>query len=533
MKPRIQRFVELARKSEVVEASIILLSAILAAELAVAFNAFEVLHQAAQQYGLWRIDQVFSALFCIGLGFMILSARRSRQLRREMAHREAAEEKARALARHDVLTGLPNRRVFAESLNESLARAKRGISRCAVLLIDLDRFKPVNDLYGHAVGDAVLCEIANRLKQIARRSETLARLGGDEFAAIVEFGAGDDAPIRFAKRIISTLSQPILAGDVQVEIGATIGIALHPVDGADAESLLRAADLAMYSAKREGRGCFRFFEHSMDAEMRARATLEAELRQAIVNGEIFPYYQPLVSLQDQKLLGFEILARWYHPEKGIISPNVFIPVAEDTGLIPEITYDILRRACMDARSWPPHLTLSLNVSPTQLKDRMLPQHLLAILSETGFAPGRLEVEITENALVGDLDAAKAILASLQNIGIRTALDDFGTGYSSLYHLRELKFDKLKIDRSFVQSLDNAESAKIVNAIVGLGKSLGLPTTAEGIEEASHVDYLVNLGCEIGQGYYFDKPMTAKDVDVMLRADAEKYMATSDGNAAVA
>ena len=532
MKSYFQRAKGWVQKSEVAEASIILLSAVLAAEFAVALNAFESLYHLAEQYGHWQIGQIISGLFCIGLGFMVLSSRRSRQLRREIAQREAAEEKARALARHDALTGLPNRRVFQERLNRSLARAKRGTAYCAVLLIDLDRFKPINDLYGHAAGDAVLCEIASRLKHMARQSETLARLGGDEFAAVIEFAPGEDAPIRLAKRIISMIGEPIIVGSIQAEIGATIGIALYPNDGTDAEALLRAADLAMYSGKREGRGCFRFFEHSMDAQMRARAALESELRQAVASGEIAPHYQPLVSLQDQKLLGFEILARWYHPRKGIIAPDVFIPVAEETGLISEMTFHVLRRACLEARTWPSHLTLALNVSPTQLKDRMLPQHLLAVLSETGFAPGRLEIEITESALVGDLDAAKSILGSLQNIGVRTALDDFGTGYSSLYHLRELKFDKLKIDRSFVQSLDNAESAKIVNAIVGLGKSLGLLTTAEGIEEASHLDYLVNLGCEYGQGYYFDKPMSAKDVENLLRND-EGFGAKRGSNTAAA
>jgi EAL domain-containing protein (putative c-di-GMP-specific phosphodiesterase class I) len=262
----------------------------------------------------------------------------------------------------------------------------------------------------------------------------------------------------------------------------------------------------------------------MDDELKARAALEAELRDAIANGEIRPHYQPLVSLEDQELLGFEILSRWYHPTRGVLSPDSFIDIAEDTGLITDLSYGVLREACIDARSWPAHLRLALNISPYQLRDRALPQRLLAILTETGFSAGRFEVEITETALATDLETARIALTSLQNCGVKIALDDFGTGYSSLYHLRELRFDKIKIDRSFVQALNrDRDSTKIVDAIINLGKSLGLLTTAEGIENTDNRDWLKEQGCTFGQGYLFGAAMSAKAIGDLV-ADQPKRSA---------
>ncbi len=432
-----------------------------------------------------------------------------------------AEELIRHHAEHDALTGLANRRRFYERVEEHLARTDH--PGFAVLLIDLDRFKPVNDAFGHTTGDAVLCEIASRLEAVVRKGDAVARLGGDEFAIITRSkGSPAETASRLASRIIAAVKRPIIVGDRAIEVGASIGIAQCPTDGQSAETLLHAADVAMYRGKREGRGTFRFFEHRMDAEIREQAALEADLRRAVAKGEIEPYYQPLMSLADRRLLGFEILARWDHPERGFIPPDEFIPLAEKLGLISELTYSILRTAGRDAKTWPPHLTLSLNISPVQLSDSMLPIELLAILNEVGFPPGRLEIEITENALVSDIESAKAILTSFQNLGMKVALDDFGTGYSSLQHLRELHFDKLKIDRSFVQSmLSNPESAKIVNAILGLAKSLGLPTTAEGIENAEVLHEIVESGAEFGQGYYFGRAVPAAEVADMIERTTRK------------
>jgi len=281
-------------------------------------------------------------------------------------------------------------------------------------------------------------------------------------------------------------------------------------------SLLHAADVAMYQGKRDGRGTFRFFHLEMGHALKVRARMEAELRLGIERGEIEPFYQPVVQLPGRELIGFEVLARWRHPEQGLLGPADFIALAEETGMIADLSWALMRKACTDAKSWPGHLQLAVNISPLQLQDKQLPERVLAILTETGFAPGRLEIEITETALVNDLESARIALKSLQNFGVRIALDDFGTGYSSLYHLRELQFDKLKIDRSYVASIALSEDrAKLVDAIIALGSSLGLSTTAEGIETAASVGWLADQGCTYGQGYLFGKPMNKATTDGLL------------------
>ncbi len=440
------------------------------------------------------------------------------RLQRSYTSVVTAQKLAAALARHDALTGLPNRRVFADELYHAIEQSEAEGKDCAVLLLDLDRFKYANDLYGHQAGDTVLCEVATRLKAVVPAGSTLARLGGDEFAIVVVGENQRPRAMRLAQRVITALAAPFAISNAQVDIGATIGIALRSPENNDSDTLLRAADVAMYRAKRNGRGTFAFFEEGMDRELRNRARLEHDLRRAIVNNEILPFYQPLVSLPHRDLLGFEILARWPRPE-GLIPPDVFIPIAEDTGLIVDLTYRILKRACLDAKKWPSPLMLSLNVSPMQLKDSTFPQHILAILIETGFPAQRLELEITETAIMDDVEAAKATLTSLHNMGVTIALDDFGTGQSSLSHLRKLKLDKIKIDPSFILSMrNNEDSRKLVDAILGIGKSLGLPTTAEGIELEEDANWLAQHGCTYGQGYLFGKAMPAAEIDRFLRSD---------------
>ena len=471
-------------------------------------DIFPILQKISLEHGLSNV--VFLGFF---MSFALVAASwlKSLRLRREMAARQGAERAAQSIARRDALTGLPNRRMLTETIQAAGREGATGKGH-AVFLIDLDRFKPVNDIYGHAAGDVVLCEVAERLVAVLPRDAVAARLGGDEFAAFVPSEGRNDDLMRLAQQLLHRLSEPVSWQQTRIEVGATIGIALMPQDGSDAETLLRSADIAMYRGKREGRGLYRFFEQAMDEELKARVSLESALRAAIGAGEIKPHYQPLVSLPEQTLLGFEILARWYHPDRGIIPPNVFIPIAEDTGLVTDLCYALLRQACNDARHWPTHIRLAINISPVQFKDRLLAPRLLAILRDTGFAPSRLEVEITETALTNDLDVARATLAMLQAAGVSVALDDFGTGYSSLYHLREMKFDKIKIDRSFVQSLgDNAESAKIITAILGLGRSLGILTTAEGIENQDNSAWLAAAGCTTGQGYLFGPPVPASAV----------------------
>ncbi len=427
------------------------------------------------------------------------------------AHEEtqAAHWLAESMARHDALTGLPNRRVLADNIKSAITRSKRRGLVCGVLVLDLDRFKPVNDIHGHSAGDKVLCEISRRLSKEVRSGEMVARLGGDEFAVVMEFEPGTDATVRLSKRIIASLAKPIAIDNTVVTVGTSIGIAIWPADGKDAETLLHAADLAMFRAKREERGSFRFFEPNMDVELRARADLEARIRRAIAQGDVRPHFQPLVDLKVDKILGFEILARW-HDGDVVIPPGDFIPIAEDAGLIPELTYSVLRQACRNAQTWPDHLTLALNITPGQISDLDLPTKLLAILDEENFPAARLELEITENALIGDITIAKVVMAELRASGIRISLDDFGTGYSSLNHLRELKFDKIKIDRSFVQSMSiNPESAKIIETIITLGKNLGMHTIAEGIETLQDLDSLIAYGCDHGQGYFLGKPLGAQ------------------------
>lgn len=428
---------------------------------------------------------------------------------------------ASAFARHDPLTGLVNRRVFEADLRKAAELAKVNGDVYQVLVIDLDRLRAVNDLQGHAVGDAVLCEVAKRVRQVVRKRDTVARLAGDEFAVIARTDGPRfaDESMHLAARLLQAITRPIViaSGKTDITIGACAGIALAPNDGLDEDMLLHAAYIAMHRAKDAGEGTIRFFERRMDEELYEQAQLEADLKAAVEGGTIQPYYQPLIEMREQRICGFEILARWRHPTHGAVPPDVFIPVCERLGLTSALTASVLRQACKDVRQWlRPDVKLALNISPNQLKDASLPAQILTILCEEGMPTSQLEVEITETALVGDIDAAKAIFDAFHEAGIEVSLDDFGTGYSSLYHLRELKFDKMKIDKSFVQSMQrNDESEKIVDAILGLAKSLGMRVVAEGIEDPAACEKLMQKGCDYGQGYYFGKAIAAIDAGAQL------------------
>jgi diguanylate cyclase (GGDEF)-like protein len=453
---------------------------------------------------------------CLGVGAAVATVRKSILLRKAIAARMAAEAFAEMTARHDSLTGLPNRRLFHETLEAALARCTAE-NAFAVLQIDLDHFKPVNDVHGHAAGNAVLCAVADRLRDLMPSGGVAARLGGDEFVALVPYREDRDALVGLVQQIIATVREPIPWNHGQVEVDSTIGVAFATPQDHDPDALLHAADVAMYQGKREGRGTFRFFHTEMDIALKARARLESDLRAAIAHGEIRPSYQPIVALPGRDLVGFEVLARWDSPEHGAVPLDVFVPVAEETGMIGDLSNRILRQACFDARSWPPHLQLAVNISAIQLRDSRLAAMLLAALAETGFPPGRLEVEIAETALLSDLEAARRALASLQNLGVKIALDDFGAGYSSLQHLRELRFNKVKIDKSYVANLDQgSERAKLVDAIIQIGASLSLQTTAEGIENDASVNWLSNQGCDFAQGYLFGSAMSKDEADSFIR-----------------
>jgi diguanylate cyclase (GGDEF)-like protein len=445
---------------------------------------------------------------------------------REIVRRITAESRAHELANTDALTGLANRRQFERVLKETAASPPGAGRVHAVLSLDLNKFKRINDVYGHPVGDDVLVIVAQRLSAAMRDGDLLARLGGDEFAVIARHLAGAEGATSIANRILKAFESPIEVSSNRYRVGAGIGLALIPEDGTSVEEILRKADIALYRAKAENQSAARFFEKEMDRRLREREGLERDLAAAIETGAVCPWYQPIVDLQTQQVIAFESLARWTHPTLGEILPDRFIPIAEDCGLIQPLSDYLLRRACADALAWPDHVMLSFNISPVQLKEHALGLHILGILGETGLSPQRLEIEITESALVRDLESAKAVLSSLREAGVRVALDDFGTGYSTLYHLRNFKFDAIKIDRSFVGNMESEnESAAIVRALTGLGHGLGLVITAEGIEQSDQRDALLKQGCERGQGFLFSRAIPAHETQDFL-SQAGSRAATS-------
>jgi diguanylate cyclase (GGDEF)-like protein len=501
------------------EARIVLLIAVILAGLFLQIDAFDLFADYVAQHEEWQLDEFASVVFVGSFASIVLLFRRSHEMKREIERREEAEAEANDLARHDPLTGLANRRRFTEELAATLAGVRNSIYECAVFLIDLDRFKTVNDIHGHAVGDTLLVEVAARLKAICSADTSIARLGGDEFVCILRYRAGTETAARLAGKIVRTLGEPFVFGGVQLDAKATVGIARCPIDATAPAELLRAADVAMYEGKASGKGVYRFYHAEMDARLRERAALESDLRDAIEHGQIKPFYQPIFTLEGNSISGFEALARWEHPTRGMIMPDAFIPVAEDLGIIDLLTYRILKQSCLASRDWPLHTSLSVNISPMQLRDPWLSSRILAILAETHFPPGRLIIEVTEKAIIDDMTGAAEVFSSLQNAGIRIALDDFGMGYSSLHHLRQLRFDHLKIDSSFVLSMESAESEKIVRAITGLGKSLGMTVTTEGVETSMSMDALRDCGCEQAQGYLLGAPVSAAETAILFEPRA--------------
>ena len=459
----------------------------------------------------------------LGLGAVLLaSAAIAARGRRRV---EEALARTAVVARTDALTGLPNRRKFYEVLEASLARLETAGERFALLLVDLDRFKAVNDAHGHLAGDHLLQLASERMRLCLRGREFQARLGGDEFAFLLPLGEagtlhGTAEPDRVAHRIISALGEPFtLREGGTMLVGASVGITLAEAKAGIGE-LMQRADAALYRAKTDGRGCVRTFEPGMDLKARARAQLESELRDAVASDLIVPHFQPLVAIQTGRVVGVEMLARWPHPVRGMIPPAEFIPMAEEIGLIGAMTARLLQRACHAASGWPVDMVLACNISPLQLRDNRLPAMIVGVLEQTGFPAERLELEVTESALIGDVALARRLLDQLKELGVRLALDDFGTGYSSLRNLRAFPFNKLKIDASFVGAMaEDAESSKIVSAVVGLSRSLGLTSVAEGVETAETAELLRDLGCDVGQGWLFGPPVPAEGIDALLKRDA--------------
>ena len=417
--------------------------------------------------------------------------------------------------RTDGLTGLSDRQWFREGLTAQLAAAERE-DQVAVVLIDLDRFKAINDSHGHPIGDALLQMVAQRLRSVVRDGDLVSRLGGDEFAVMMP---GVGAPEEMGLRLVDLLSRPYLIEGHVAVIGASIGIAVGPRDGADTASLVRAADLALYQAKEDGRQSVRLFKQEMDIRARARHALLDDLRRALALQQFEVHYQPQTNLGSRQLVGFEALVRWRHPELGLIPPDRFIPLAEEVGLIVGIGEWVLRKACLDAMSWPGQLTVAVNVSAKQLEDpNRLPRVVEAALAASGLPAMRLEVEITESALVRYEQQALQVLHTLRAKGVRVSMDDFGTGYSSLSQLRSFPFDKLKIDRSFVRDLASSDEAvAVIRAIAALGASLGMTTTAEGVETDAQETMVRNDGCTDMQGYLVSRPVPAEDVSELIRS----------------
>lgn len=498
--------------------SLLVLGTLVAGYGAFAIDLFETQGQINLEQARIELDEALLLGVMLGLVLLSYGAYQFVRQKREMTGRIAAERHARELAYQDGLTGLPNRRQFDDAVRAAIAAPPRAGASHAVFLLDLNGFKQINDMHGHGVGDEVLVGVAQRLSAAMRDGDMVARFGGDEFAILATHLAGPEAATNVALRVIEALDPAITAAGAIHRVGVGIGIALVPSDAVTIEEALRKADVALYRAKAERRSALRFFEPEMDARVRERDTLERTLRDAIDADRIGATYLPTVNLQTQEIIGFEVIPHWVDAEHGEIALERFVAIAEEVGLIHVLGERILRQACEAARSWPAHVMLSADIYPSQLKDRLLPARIVRILAETGLAPERLELEITESALVADMDNAQAVLGALRTAGVRVALDNFGTGYSSLYHLRNFKIDKVKIDSSFIRAMaSERESASIVSALVGLGHGLGLTIAAEGIDANDQENSLIKSGCEQGQGSLFSAPLSASDAQRLFAA----------------
>jgi diguanylate cyclase len=462
----------------------------------------------------------FLSVALVANAWFVAAAVLVRILMASMAYRildalRSSEARARQVAGRDVLSGLPNRFLFNELVDAEIARCRRGRHQFALFYLDLDHFKQANDTFGHDVGDRLIVAFTRRLAQVLRACDHFARLGGDEFALIQADVAEPRDCARLAQRILDAMSMPFEISNQQIFIGVSIGIALCPQNATDRQEMMRLADLALYRSKQAGRNRFAFFEAKMGEELRMRQSAEDELRAAIENDELQLLYQPILSAQDGKIICVEALARWEHRTYGLLSADSFIPLAEERGLIVALGEWALRRACTEAKLWP-DVKVAINVSPIQFRQKDFVATVNRVLSETGTDAQRVELELTEGVVIADADLAEHAIVDLRALGVRMVLDDFGTGYSSLIYLRRFAFDKIKIDRSFMESMEfSGESAIIIRSIVDLGRSLGLTVTAEGVETEEQARFLQTLGCDELQGYLFGRPVPATEIEQRL------------------
>ncbi len=474
---------------------------------------FERFYDFSRAHENWELDEiavlslnVLAALLC----YLVLH---TKTLSRTVKERDMAELEAQRIARHDSLTGLANRRAYTSHLAKC---ARSGnLDGLMVMMIDLDRFKAINDLHGHACGDFVLSETAKRLQAELGPGDFVARLGGDEFAIALAPGASAEMAESVARRIAASVASPFIYNEIKLSIGSSIGLACLEKN-LEPSSALHCADQALYCAKKNGRGHFAWYDAQLDSTAKERRILEQDLRQAVRDGDIDAHFQPVFDIKNNQLCGFEALARWEHKTRGMISPDIFISIADDIGLIAPLGWSILTKACLAAREWDASLRLAVNFSPTQFRDAHLVSTVKDVLIKTQFDPRRLEIEVTESAIMLDFELAKKSIRELRQLGVTLALDDFGTGFSSLSNLRQLPFDRIKIDQSFVSDIsENPENQKIVAGILAMAQGLNLSVTAEGIASNDDLSFLQGVNCPLGQGFLFSQPMTAEETDWLL------------------
>ena len=462
-------------------------------------------------------DQALTVALVLNVALILFGWRRYKDLNREIHERSDAEQRARYLADIDPLTGFLNRRALMADGQPLIAQAAGQGRHVALFLLDLDHFKTVNDIHGHAAGDHVIQVAAQRLTATLPPGAMQARLGGDEFVAMLAFDPGArDGIDALAAQLVAALEEPIAHDAQQIRVGASLGIALATDASMTMETMVRQADIAMYHCKDEGRNRHIWFEPGMEMAVQVRNQIETGIREGMPRGEFVPYFEPQVDIASGRLAGFEMLMRWESRQYGMIPPERFIPIAEESGLIGELSLQVIRQAMEIAKSWDPQLTLAVNVSPHQLKDPWFSQKLTKLLVEVGFPASQLEVEITESSLFENLPLVRSIVTSLKNQGVSLSLDDFGTGYSSLSHLRALPFDRIKIDRSFIAAMRGSSDAHaIVVAIIRLGESLSMPITAEGVEDEDIATELTRLGCAKAQGWHYGRASSATDTAALL------------------